>query len=63
MNSNAIPLGNVHWARWSGESEPKPAIINDGIPCPLTHDQLEDTLVEALIRIQELEGKIRGDKP
>jgi hypothetical protein len=54
MNKNAVPLGNIVCARWSGEFEPKPAIIEDLIPVQLTRDQLEDSLVAALDQIAQL---------
>jgi len=43
-----IALDDIKCARWSGEIESRPAVMKDGIPCPLTHDELELKLVEDL---------------
>ena len=47
-------LSDIMVARWCGEDKPKPAYIEDGIPVPLSREQLEDSLVAALNEIELL---------
>jgi hypothetical protein len=52
-------MSEIHVARWSGEDKPKPAYIEDGIPVPMTREQLEDALVAALNEIECLKSTLQ----
>ena len=59
---SALKLSDVHCARWSGENTPKPAITREGFPVPLTYDQAEDLLVEAVAEIGRLRAELDWHK-
>ena len=57
-----MKLAEIKVARWSGANVPAPAVIRNGIPVPLSRDELESTLVGALAEVERLQEELKdGD--